>query len=1039
MRSTLIKICMLLFPLLGAVALGSVHAQTQVVTGTVLSEAGEGMPGVNVIVKGTSRGTSSDVNGKFSIEVRGENAVLVFSFIGYMPKEVSVGNRTSIGNVQLEPDVQSLEEVVVIGYQNIERRKSTAAMATVKGDVIDNLPYPTFDQMLQGRVAGLTSLNTSGEPGSNGIVNIRGSNSVSLGGVSYPLYVIDGMIYDVNDIPNAYNNNPLAAINPNDIESIDILKDASAAAIYGSRGANGVILVKTKRAKRGQAPMINVNIYGGITNKPALRDVITGKAERQLKLDLLYKAGTQSGLKNLSMFLTDSLNPAFNNNTDWQSVFVQTAKIYNADASISGATENSRYRLSMGYYNEEGAMIGYSLKRIAPRLSFSTSPGHKIDISLDFSPSFVSIEHGYGDGSNFPFTTWSFPSSFWKLTEEQIKTYHGDYDNLDEDKTTTMLSNVKLTKHFTDELMFTSSFSMTYNQNRRDWLYSHLINGTDDDIAYNWDYLTNIWETENYVTYDKQINDHSFSVIAGQEAQRQTNKNTYAYGIGVGANTITGLAPGTNLYAETYQEERTRFGWFGRVSYDYKERYLFSSSYRRDGSSRYSNDNRWANFYSISGGWILSEEPFFDALMQTIPFLKLRASYGVTGNDPSTYYGQYNLYSNDASYYQSSFGLNNDATATTYNGTNIVTPNYGSYAADKNVTWERYPQVNIGGDINMLDNRVNINIDWYARDANELFYNNVVVPTTSGYAYYSGNLISLRNTGWEFTFNTDNLAKNSPLRWQTTLTLAFNDNYVTKLPNGGQDLVVGATWLQQTLTVGKPLFAYKVWEVKGVYATDEDVPTDPLTGNKLTMYGATMHGGDPIMVDQNGDYNIDDTDKIPYGDPNPKLTGGLTNTFTYKGFTMTVFCTFIKGRKIWNGYTSDKLNGTISDIYNRWGTNATVATLGGMNYWTEEGDEADYGSVTNTNIDRYHIAQSIFVEDGSFFRIKNITLGYEFKNDLITKLKLNRFRVYGMIDNIARFTNSTLPDPEAVDATGYSNGSTYPQTMKFTLGLNANF
>ncbi len=1036
-RCTLLRMhALLLFVFITTVAMSQIK-----VTGVVKDELGEPMPSVSVAIKNSSIGTITDVDGNFSIVAK-VGDIIVTSFVGFKDYEFTVNADNDFYEVNLEPDNIGLDEVVAIGYQNVARKKVTSAMTTIKAEEIENVPYASVDQILSGKVAGLTSLSTSGEPGANTIVNIRGSNSVSLGGVSYPLYVIDGMIYDVNDLPSAYGNNPLTAINPNDIESIDVLKDASAAAIYGSRAANGVILINTKKGAMGAKPVIRINAYAGMGAKPTLRDVLTGTAERTAKLDLLYNSLGSLNISDFTMFLTDSLNSAFNNNTDWQDIFVQNSKLYNVDASISGSfAENNRYRVSMGYYNEEGVMIGYGLQRFSPKLYLSLNPKKAINFTIDIAPSFVNIKHGYGDGSNFPFTTWGFPSSFWYLTEEEKDTYTGQIGSMDEDNITTLISNAKLNIDLTKHLLFTSSFSDTYRSNRRDYLSSHLINGGDDDIAYNWNYETTIWELENYFTYSNQIKDHSFSVVAGQQISRQYNKNTYAYGIGTLANTIYNLSPGTDLYASTYAERKSRLGIFGRMNYDYREKYLFSSSYRRDASSRYNTSKRWADFYSVSLGWILSSEPFFSPLKRVVNNFKVRASYGVTGNDPASYYAKYNLYTSDATYYNSSFGEDNDATATTYNGTTAISQDYDSYAADKNVGWERYPQLNIGADIGFFNNRIDLQVDWYVRDSKDIYYDNIIAPITSGFSYYSGNAIDLRNTGLEFTLNTINLGHHSKFKWNSTVTLGINDNYVTKLPNGGKDLTVGSAWMQYTLTVGKPLFAYRVWETNGVYDDDADVPTDPLTGDKMTYYGNTIHAGDPIYVDQNGDYNIDANDKIYKGDPNAEITGGINNTFNYKNWSLSVLCNFVLGREIWNGYTSDKLNGTVSaSPWTRWGAYATVGIIDDVNYYTGSGDtDADYGAVTNSNLDRFHIANSKFIEDGSFFRVKNIVLGYSFPKEFGSKIGLSGLRAYGMVDNILLLTKSTLPDPEAVDATGYSNGSTYPQALKITLGLTASF
>jgi TonB-linked SusC/RagA family outer membrane protein len=1012
------------------------------VTGKVKDKAGLAIPGVYVLVTGTKIGTVTSGSGEFTLNVPEKEDVLVFSLIGMEKQEVRLGDKKHI-EVVLSDNVKQLDDVVAIGYQNVKRRTVTGAMTTIKSAEIENIPYASVDQILSGKIAGLTSISTSGEPGANTIVTIRGSNSVSLGGVSFPLYVIDGMIYDVNDMPSAYGNNPLTAINPNDIESIDILKDASASAIYGSRGANGVILIKTKKGDLNQTPTVRINVYTGIGARPSMRKVVTGATERRMKLDMMYNTYGHLNNTALSMFLSDSLNASFNNNRDWQSIFVQNSSLYNVDASISGAFGKNQYRVSLGYYNEEGVIIGYALKRFSPKVYLSLNPSEKVNFTINFAPSMVNIKHGLGNGNTFPFSTWDFPSSFWLLSDKEINAYRGQVNNLDDDNTTTLAFNAQLKIDLTKNLTFTSSFSNNFHNNRRDYLSSKLINGTGSDVANNWSFESTIWEIENYLTYAKQNTNNNFSVIIGQQASQQNNKNTFVSGQGVLGNTVYNLSPGSSLNANTYAEQKGRLGLFGRFNYDYKSRYLFSSSYRRDASSRYSKAKRWADFYSVSAGWIISDEEFFYLLKDVINNLKFRGSYGVIGNDPASYYAQYNIYESNATYDASSFGQNNSASATTYNGATAIVQDYDGYAAAKNVTWEMYPQVNVGVDLGLFKNRIDIQADWYARDANNIYYNDIISPITSGYGHYSGNAVCLRNTGIELTVNTNNLGINSKLKWNTNFTLAINDNYVTKLPDGGKDLTVGDPWQQYTLTIGKPLFAYRVWETTGVYDTDESVPTDPLTGFKMTYFGNTLRKGDPKYVDKNGDYNINMDDKAYAGDPNPRIVGGFTNTFSYKNWSLSVMCNFIQGRKIWNGYTSDMLNGTkTGNPWADWGARATLGIVGDINYYKGSGDtNADYGTLINNvhDLDRFHIANSKFIEDGSFFRVKNIMLGYTVPPDFNKKIGLSSLRVFGMIDNVLLLTKSSLPDPEAVGANGWSSGNNYPLALKFTFGLTASF
>jgi hypothetical protein len=426
-----------------------------------------------------------------------------------------------------------------------------------------------------------------------------------------------------------------------------------------------------------------------------------------------------------------------------------------------------------------------------------------------------------------------------------------------------------------------------------------------------------------------------------------------------------------------------------------------------------------------------------------ISYLKFRGSYGITGVDPGSYYAQYINLISDATYYNSTLGLGSSNAMSSYNGTTVAYPDYYRPAAAKEISWERSPQVNVGFDMNLLKDRIAITADWYVRDSKDKIFD-VAVPTTTGYSLVSNNFVSLRNTGVEFNLNTTNLSPRSKLQWNTNFNIAYNQNYVTKLPNGGRDFYYGPPWMRRSLSIGQPLFSFQVWQVDGVYASEKDVPVDPLTGERMHWYSQTgpMFGaGDPARRDMNGDYIINDLVRVTMGNPNPDVVGGITNVFSYKGLSMSVLCTFISGRKLWNGYLSDKMQdaGT-SDPYWLWGGRSGPASdFKDARFWQKPGDQAQYPALITNNVDKWHIAQSIFVEDASFFRLKNINLAYSLPPTLIQRIKLKGVKVYGMLDNVLVLSNATVPDPEAVEPNGYSSGNDYPIPKKMTVGLELTF
>ncbi|MCX2476268.1 SusC/RagA family TonB-linked outer membrane protein [Pedobacter sp. MC2016-05] len=1019
-------------------------AQTKI-TGTVTDGNKQAIPGASIKQKGTTNGTSSNNKGNFSLTLREGSPLLVISIVGYKPREVSTTGKTSI-NIELAEDDNSLQEVVAIGYQNIQRKNTAGAISSVKGKDFENTPYSTFDAMLQGRVAGLTVLSTSGEPGGNNIVNIRGASNVNLGQTSSPLYVIDGVIYDVNDISSAYGSSPLQAINPNDIESVDVLKDASASAVYGARAANGVIIVKTKRAVVGAPPQIRLSSYFGIANKPALKPIQTGAAERQLKMDLLYGGnGSYDRLKNLNMMLTDSLNSAFNNNTDWQGLFLQTGNISNIDASVAGATDKYQYRFSFNRYYEEGVMKGYDITRITPSLFFQVSPTKNLLVQTNLFVGLTKAKHGQGDGTKYPFTTWGFPSSFWSIGEVEQALYSGRYDELrDDDRTTSLNGNTMAQYTILPGLNLKSTISYNVINNTRSYFTPSLLSGSGQNEASGAIEQTNRWELENTLNYSKSLKSgHNFNAILLQGMERNVANSTFSRSIGNpdAVKTVTGIAAGPNLSVSNVVQQRSRLSWMGSFVYDYKGRYLFQAVYRADASSRYSENNRWGSFPSVSAGWNASEESFFSPAKDIVSYLKLRASYGITGNDPGAYYAQYQSLISNANYGTSVLGNGVFGAQTTYNGTQVLYPDYYGAASATSISWERSPQFNAGIDLGFFKDRISLTADYYIRDSKSKVFD-VGVPLTTGYSLISNNYVDLRNTGIEFTLTTRNLGPRSKLQWTTNFNIAYNDNYIIKLPNGGRDFTFGPPWLQQTLSVGEPLFTYKVWDVNGIYSRDSDVPVDPKTGRRVTQFGgAQFSAGDPARVDQNGDYNIDYLDYVSYGNPNPDITGGMNNSFSYKGFSLDVLVTFISGRSLRNGYLSDKFQdaGT-SDPYFLWGPRSGPASnFNVSDFWNKPGDVAKYPGLITNNVDKWHIGQSMFIEDASFLRIKNIRLGYALPQKLTKKLGLNMVRFYGVMDNVKVWSKSTVPDPEAVGADGYSGGNDYPIPKKYTFGIDLTF
>ena len=1014
----------------------SIFAQTDPVkvTGTVTDETNQPVPGVNVLLKGSSNiGTVTDIEGKYTLNIP-KDATLIFKFVGYKTTEVAVNGKTTV-NLSIQPDVKQLEDVVVIGYQAIKREKSTAAIASVAGEKIENIPVPSVEMALQGKVAGLNVLNITGEPGAKGIVTLRGNTSIaSQDSRSTPLYVVDGIVMDEGDLGqiDLTGTNPIAGINPNDIESIDVLKDASASAIYGARAANGVIIIKTKTPKAGK-PQVRLNGYYGVAMKPTMRSTLVGTAERHLKMDLIYQYLGKPGMENVNYWITDSLNPAFNNNTDWQSNVIQKARIQNYDVNVSAYGEKTSYRLSYNFYDEEGTVIGTGFTRNTASLYLNAHPYSFLNLTGNIR--FSEMSRKKTNGSINIFSTWSFPSSFFKLTDEDIENFKGNnLDELDKNLNRDLYANFQANIDFTPYLKWTTSYSFGYSTTRNDYFIpSYRNNG--NAYATSSSGSVKRWEIENYIQYLRSFKEtHNLSVLFGQGAEYSYIDNLWGEGNYIASNsiqTIQGVVS-KNSNASSSIEERARLSWFARLSYDYKDKYLFSANWRMDGSSRFGKDNRWGHFPSVSAGWIITKESFFPE-NQVADFIKIRGSYGITGNDPAGFYDAYRALTTNVDYRGGS-GI------TSYNGSGTIAYDFGSAVTSRELGWEESKQMNFGLDAHFLNKRIILTGDYYIRDSESMIFN-YALPVTTGYTEAKNNLVSVRNSGVELQLSLDLLPHNWDWSWTIDANIAMNKNQIKKLPNGNRSIVTGSPWMEWILTVGRPLYEITGWRSNGIYATDDDVPVDPLTGNRMTFFGTTMQAGDIAVVDQNGDYNIDYNDKVSLGNPDPKYYGGINTTVRWKGISLGVFCNYVIKRTFWNGFLSDRMNGGVYSAGGWGNVSGPALDFGGLKYYTTPGQQADLPTLIATNhMDNRHIAHEIYTDNGSFFRVKNISMSYEFPTALVNKIKLQRLRVYGYMDNVWVFSKSkTYPDPENINTNGYANGSEYPLPHKFTLGAEITF
>jgi len=1032
-------------------------AQERKISGVITDDKGGQLPGVSVKEVGTSNGTITTPDGKFTLTLKGTSKTLSVSFIGFETQTVAItGN--NVYKIVMKTDQKSLKDVVVIGYQEVKRKTVTAAVSSVKGKDIENLPSPSFDQLLQGRAAGLAVQNFTGEPGVRGSFVVRGNTSLSrtsssIRTLSSPLFVIDDIPISSDDAA-AFDNtgtNYIAGLNPNDIESVDILKDASAAAIYGSRGANGVVIVKTKRGKTGK-PQINLSAYAGMVEVPKFETVIGGAEERQFKLNYLKQKLTfdQQETK-IPLLLTDSLNPAYSGNMDWQDFFFRNGVVQNYDLSVSGATENINYRVSGNYYDEDGTIKGTGYKRYTTSAALGLKMSQRVNVNSLFRLSRGDRSRGRGQfpGEDvIPLTNGQYLSSLYNLSERDKQNLVGDYPgsrdkNINDDIT----ASITLNYDITPQLRFASTGSVQSSVNSRDIFRPGALSLLG--LAYaqssrsRYENL-NLDNTLSYYTslFNKQ---HHVNVLLGNTINNVKNEFT---GIGSGSqgNDNLRVVQGYNkdylLYRDAYgnlvsgsdYQSAGMLSFFARVNYDYKEKYLLSFAYRADASSRFGRDSRWGYFPSASAGWNISDEPFMQPFKKWIDLLKIRGSFGITGSLPNGYYLPFNTYNTNQGGYGGSSGV-------TYNGVNAVTPNFRDGVAQAGLTWEQAKQSNIGIDATLFNGRLNIIFDAFNRGTSRKLFD-LILPATTGYDKVNTNAVDIRNTGLEFNIQGRVMSPSSKFQWNPGLILSFVKNQIVSLPDGGRDIIVSDDNLGMTyiLSKGRAINEFYMMKSLGVYASEKDIPFNPYTGEKLTYWNGnhTVQAGDFIWVDQNGDYDVWDwNDKVRTGNPNPFCTGGLSNNFTYGRWSLQVYSTFTLGRDIYNKYMSDRLIGMVNNY-------ATIAAIdpNSIDSWRKEGDHTKYAEVipySNKYYYQFLPFSSAFVENGSWFRIKYLNLSYMMGPKFLERTKLSKVQFYGVIDNVAMFQKSSVPDAEAVDERGTYNGAGYPLPRKFTLGVNVGF
>jgi len=965
-----------------------------IITGSVHSATGnKGLQGVSIIEANTNNITITNESGNFKIKVKDQNAVLIFRYVGYKTTEVKVGSQKSI-NIFLEEDIKALDQVIVVGYGTQKKKDLTGAVAVIGSKELEDRPNTQFGNSIEGKAAGVQVVRPSGQPDAGFSIVIRGVSSITSG--SDPIYIVDGV--------QTFNT---SEINPADIESISILKDASSAAIYGSSGANGVVLITTKHGKNQKT---KVNFSTSVTNSQAWK-----------KLPVLNSTQYEALMNEMGIGINWT---NFNANTNWQDLVFRNALTQNYNLSLTGGDENTQYYMSGSLVNQEGIVINNSVKRA----TFNLSLDHKVN---DFLKVGTNISYDKWNDIHILENNRNGVIARLLTTTPVIGVWNTSYPNqyatspvapVDVENPVAaayqpqnLLINNRFHGHAYAELSLLpglkfksllgiehyNSIATSY-QNTVQTIYGRAMNGiaTEDDKSYDY------WVSENTLNYTKKIKDHSFSVLAGFVASRINSREDYLYATGFGGNDAVQTVSGGTVQAvpavTIVQESKASF--IGRITYSYKDRYLLTSNIRRDGSGQFPSLNRWQTFPSFSLGWRLSQEDFMKSASWINDF-KIRGGWGLVGNDNASPYAHYGLISVSSSYAMGG----------------VVTNGYSPTTQQNNdLKWEVTGQTNIGFDLTMFNNRVTITSDYYIKKTTGLL---LLVPIPA-HVGIPGNIAlenagSIQNKGFEFQIATKNIVKKD-FEWNSDFNFYVNKGKVLDIIGttiySGQ-IAPSNDYYTAIVKAGLPLGSFYGKFSQGV---------DPKTGMMKFLQGTS---GDSLGV---------------IGHAAPKFSYGFTNTFKYKSFSLGIFLQGVEGNQIFN---ATRILSEAMSI----GENQSAAVL---NRWQKPGDITSIPKSTQNDLSNVY-PSSRFIENGAYLRVKSVTLSYTLPQSVMSKVKVTRASLYVTAENLLTFTKYTGFDPEV---SAFSNSSasqsnsntdkntapgvdygTYPQSRDIIVGLKLTF
>lgn len=1035
------------------------------VRGTVVDQTGESVIGASIQVKGTTQGTITDIDGKFSLGVPDKKSVIVVSFIGYATKELQVDTSKPM-SIVLEEDTKVLDEVVVVGYQEVRKKDLTGSVAKADMNELLNTPVGSFDQTLGGRIAGVNVSSSEGTPGGTMNIVIRGNNSLTQD--NSPLYVIDG--FPVEDAAIA------STINPSDIESLDILKDASATAIYGARGANGVVIITTKKGKVGKA---QITYDGSVTMHHVTRTIPMMDAYEFVKLQAeTYPASIANSTGGYLMeyqgkqWTLDDYRGIFQ--YDWQDEILRTALQHNHNIRLTGGTEGVRYNASVSYYNQDGILLNSGYERFQARAN-TVIKRDKLDISLttNYSRSIQTgstpSETSYSGMNNLFYSVWgyrpvtypnkSMESLLNDVMDEAIDSSN-DYRfnpirSLKEEYRKYYINNLQLNGYVSYEfikgLKLKVSGGYTYDARKNDQFNNSntRYGGPTSTDKVNAQIIRNerlTWLNENTLTYQTNIKKkHFFNSLVGITFQNSdyeyySLKSTHIPNESLG---MAGMADGTLSSSSSLKSSWSMMSYLARLNYNYKSKYYATASFRADGSSKFSKKHRYGYFPSGSLAWNFMEEEFMAPIKKVVGAGKLRVSWGLTGNNRIGEYDYYALlqmlkekqgdYISNGSIPSGVYPFDNDMSSVGM--VPVSLPN-------EDLKWETTEQWNVGLDLSFFNERLNFTADVYRKTTRDLLLE-ASLPLVSGYYSATKNIGKVRNDGLELSLSTVNV-QTKDFTWTSDFNIAFNKNEVLELAENQLSLTTAARFDQNynsqpsyIAKVGLPMGMMYGYIYEGTYKYDDFVKS----GNSYTLKDnvpyfsseANTQPGMPKYKDVNGDGIIDTNDRTIIGRGLPIHTGGFTNSFTYKGFDLSVFFQW--------SYGNDIMNANRLFFENAGGKKDLNQFASYANRWTPENPESDIPAATKSASN--NVISSRIIEDGSYLRLKTVTLGYTFPKALIAKAKLSNARVYVAAQNLWTWTSYSGYDPEvSIRNSALTPGldfSSYPRAFTLSFGVNLGF